>query len=108
MATNVRFLDSVSIGAFQATSTEGAAAKRFVLAGETLTIAATDQLVTYDLFNSGTIIIDQGEVILFGLRLVSTHALLAVNTTLNNNGIINVNGILEIGESNTFAGISVI
>ena len=94
MATNVRFLDSVSIGTFQATPITGAATKRFVLAGETLTIAATDQLITYDLFNFGTIIIDQGTIIPFGTGSVSTDGLLQVQTVLNNEGLIVNNGII--------------
>ena len=96
MATNVRFLDSVSISTFQATPTAGAATKRFVLAGETLTIAATDQLVTYDLFNFGTIIIDQGTIIPFGTGSISTDGLLQVQTVLNNEGLIVNNGIIVI------------
>jgi len=94
MATNVRFLDSVSIGTFQATPTTGAATKRFILAGETLTIAATTQLITYDLFNFGTIIIDQGAIIPFGTGSVSTDGLLQVQTVLNNEGLIVNNGII--------------
>jgi hypothetical protein len=97
MASNVRFLDQVSIGSFQSVSTtSGAATKRFVLAGETLSIAATDQLITYDLFNFGTIIISQGATIPFGTDLVSTDGLLQVQTVLNNEGLILNNGIIII------------
>ena len=95
MASNVRFLDQVSIGSFQSVSTtSGAATKRFILAGETLTIAATTQLITYDLFNFGTIIIDQGAIIPFGTDSVSTDGLLQVQTVLNNEGLILNNGII--------------
>ena len=95
MASNVRFLDQVSIGSFQSVSTtSGAVTKRFVLAGETLSIAATDQLITYDLFNFGTIIISQGVTIPFGTGSVSTDGLLQVQTVLNNEGLILNNGII--------------
>ena len=95
MASNVRFLDQVSIGSFQSVSTtSGAVTKRFVLAGETLSIAATDQLITYDLFNFGTIIISQGATIPFGTGSVSTDGLLQVQTVLNNEGLIVNNGII--------------
>jgi len=95
MASNVRFLDQVSIGSFQSVSTtSGAATKRFILAGETLSIAATDQLITYDLFNFGTIIISQGEIIPFGTGSISTDGLLQVQTVLNNEGLILNNGII--------------
>ena len=97
MASNVRFLDQVSIGSFQSVSTtSGAATKRFILAGETLSIAATDQLITYDLFNFGTIIIDQGAIIPFGTGSISTDGLLQVQTVLNNEGLILNNGIIII------------
>ena len=97
MASNVRFLDQVSIGSFQSVSTtSGAVTKRFVLAGETLSIAATDQLITYDLFNFGTIIISQGVTIPFGTGSVSTDGLLQVQTVLNNEGLILNNGIIII------------
>jgi len=111
MASNVRFLDQIPIASFgdaQTSSQTTSNAVRFIAASEEVAINSSEQLYVNDLWNLGTVTIAQGDAIFFGLRVVYTHALLTVDTTLNNNGVINVNGILEVGESNTFADISVI
>jgi hypothetical protein len=111
MASNVRFLDQVPISSFGDTQTAiqtTANAIRFVASNETVAINSSEQLFVNDFWNQGTVTIAQGDAIFFGLKVVFTHALLTVDTTLNNNGVINVNGILEVGESNTFADVSVI
>lgn len=99
MASNVRFLDQISIAAFADTTPTvvSAANKRFILAGETVTVQATDQIVAYDLFNFGTINIDQGSLISLGDgTTISTDGLYQIQTILTNEGIINNNGILVI------------
>lgn len=103
MASNVRFLDQISIGAFAGgqQTTINAVNKRFILAGETVTVAAGQQIVAYDLFNFGTITIEQGLAIAFGTGSIQTNGLYQIETVLYNNGIINNNGILII-DSNIF------
>jgi hypothetical protein len=104
MASNVRFLDQISIAAFADTTPTvvSAANKRFILAGETVTVAATDQIVAYDLFNFGTINIEQGTQIPIGNgAFISTDGLYQIQTILTNEGIINNNGILVI-DSNIY------
>jgi len=111
MASNVRFLDQVPISSFgdiQTATATTANAVRFIASGEEVAINSSEQLFINDLWNQGTVTIASGDAIFFGLRVVFTHALLTIDTTLNNNGVINVNGILEVGESNTFADVSVI
>jgi hypothetical protein len=104
MASNVRFLDQVAIAAFVDTTPTvvSAANKRFILAGETVTVAAGDQIVAYDLFNFGTINIDQGILIPLGDNsFIATDGLYQIQTVLTNEGIINNNGILVI-DSNIY------
>jgi len=103
MASNVRFLDQISVGAFAGgqQTTINAVNKKFILAGETVTVAAGDQIIAYDLFNFGIITIEQGLSIAFGTGSIATDGLYQIQTVLNNEGVINNNGILII-DSNIY------
>jgi hypothetical protein len=103
MASKVRFLDQVAIAAFADTTPTvvSAANKRFILVGETVTVAAGDQIIAYDLFNFGIITIEQGLSIAFGTGSIATDGLYQIQTVLTNEGIINNNGILII-DSNIY------
>lgn len=96
--SNVRFLDNVSISSFAGSSqTVGGAFPRFVLAGETKVVPTNISSYTFDLYNQGTISITEGSSVLVGGETLYSHGLLRVETTFENEGTVNNNGIMEVG-----------
>lgn len=108
--SNVRFLDNVLVTAptTNSDSTSGAGFPRVVFAGETKNVATNTNAYTYEVFNLGTINIKAGTSVTIGGKTVFSHGLLRIEEFFANSGTININGILELGDSNTFADISVI
>jgi len=98
--SNVRFLDNVLVQA-PATSNDnvGAAFPRVVFLGETKTVATNTNSYAFDVYNLGTINIKPGTSVVVGGETVYSHGLLRIESSFTNEGTINVEGILEIGES---------
>jgi len=96
---NVRFLDQVPVVAY---ATDGGITKvpRFLYPGETLTIPKNQQMVGYDFYNLGLVIIEQGDLIDIDGTLYLTHGLLQIQTQITNAGLIVNNGVLVISEEN--------
>lgn len=99
--SNVRFLDNVSVSAFQGSvqTVTGANFPRFILDGETKVVPANTNIYAFDLYvvEGGQLTITEGSAVVVGGETLFTHGLLRVETTLTNEGTINNNGILEIG-----------
>ena len=96
--SNIRFLDNVSVSSFAGSTQEvGSAFPRFVLAGETKIVPTNVSSYAFDVYNLGTIKITAGSAIQVGGETLFTHGLLRVETNLENEGIINNEGIIEIG-----------
>lgn len=95
---NVRFLDQVAVTAY---ATDGGITKvpRFLFAGETLTVPKNQQMVGYDFFNMGLVIIEEGEEVNINGTLYRSDGLLQIQTVLDNSGLIVNNGILVISET---------
>lgn len=107
--SNVRFLDNVLVQAPSTTSDNvGAGFPRVVFLGETKTVAANTNSYAFDVYNLGTINIKSGTSVEVGGETVYSHGLLRIENEFTNQGIINIGGIFEIGETNTFASIAVI
>jgi len=109
--SNVRFLDNVLVTATDtsgANNTSGTYFPRVVFAIDTQTVPTNSNVYTYEVFNLGTINIRSGTSIEIGGETVFSHGLLRIEETFTNSGTININGILEVGEVNTFADINVI
>lgn len=97
---NVRFLDQIPVTSFASTGGGGTVGnKRFNLAGEVLIIPAGQQLVCYDFYNLGLVIVEEGEAVTVGNETVYTHGLWQVQTVLNNEGTITNNGIIVNSET---------
>tara|TARA_Y100000389_G_C17289100_1_gene427054 strand:+ start:491 stop:817 length:327 start_codon:yes stop_codon:yes gene_type:complete len=107
--SNVRFLDNVLVQAPSTTGDSvGAGFPRVVFLGETKTVVTNTNSYAFDVYNLGTINVKAGTSVEVGGGTVYSHGLLRIENEFTNQGIININGIFEIGESNTFASIAVI
>jgi hypothetical protein len=109
--SNVRFLDNVLVTAREtggSNSTAGTYFPRVVFADDVKTVPTNVNVYTYEVFNLGVINITPGTSIEIGGETVFSHGLLRIEETFTNSGTINVNGILELGEVNTFADVNVI
>lgn len=97
--SNIRFLDNVLV---TATDSSGDAVSggfpRVVFAGETKTVLSNTNAYAYEVFNKGTINIQAGTSVEVGGITVYSHGLLRMESKFVNEGKINVNGILEIGD----------
>ena len=97
---NVRFLDQIPVTSFITSGGGGSVGTiRFNLAGEVLTIPAGQQLICYDFYNLGLVIVEEGELIQVGTETMYTHGLWQVQTVLNNEGTITNNGIIINSET---------
>ena len=109
--SNVRFLDNVAVTSYNGSgnnTTVGAAFPRVVFSGETKTAPTNINSYAFDVYNAGTININPGIGVDIGGSTVYSHGLLRVENIYTNQGIINIAGIFEIGDSATFADVTVI
>jgi hypothetical protein len=108
--SNVRFLDNVSVSSYGSTATQavGAAFPRVVFTGETKTVVTNINSYAFDVYNAGTINIRSGIGVDIGGTVAYSHGLLRVENLFTNQGTINISGIFEVGDSSTFADITVI
>jgi hypothetical protein len=97
--SNVRFLDNVAVTSFAASNQlVGSTFPRVVFPGETKTVPTNQNSYAYEVFNQGVINITSGIGVTFGSETVYSHGLLRMESKFVNEGTINVNGILEIGD----------
>ena len=94
---NVRFLDQVPVTAY-AQNPGALRVPRFLYAGEVLEVQANQQLVGWDFFNFGLVIIDAGTAVTVGNETYYSHGLLQIQTIITNEGTIENNGILVNSE----------
>ena len=95
---NVRFLDQVPVSAY-ATNAGVTKVPRFLYEGEVLNVPANQQLVGYDFFNlGGLVIINEGNAVNVGNEIYYSHGLLQIQTIITNEGIIENNGVLVNSE----------
>ena len=95
--SNVRFLDNVLVTT-PTDSTSGVGFPRVVFAGETKTVATNTNSYAFDVYNLGTIDIKAGTAVVVGGETIFSHGVLRIENILTNQGTINVNGILELGD----------
>lgn len=108
--SNVRFLDNVLVTSYPSSNSEvvGSAFPRVVFSGEIKTVPTNINSYAYEIYNQGVINITAGQAVDIGGSTVYSHALLRAENTFTNEGRINVNGIFEVGDSSTFADVTVI
>lgn len=102
----VRFLDQVSISSFSGPATtnssgDGVSIPRIILPGETYTVSANTSVTAYDLIVLGTLLIEGGTLIPGTNPPLYTDGQLVVENSLDIQGTVINNGILEI----TFATV---
>tara|TARA_R110000796_G_scaffold6067_3_gene22037 strand:+ start:341 stop:646 length:306 start_codon:yes stop_codon:yes gene_type:complete len=97
--SNVRFLDNVAVTSFAASNQlVGSTFPRVVFPGEIKTVPTNQNSYAFEVFNQGIINIASGIGVVFGTQTVFSHGLLRIETQFVNEGTINVDGILEIGD----------
>ena len=97
--SNIRFLDNVLVTSpIAAADAVGGSFPRVVFAGETKTINANVNSFVFELYNLGIINIRAGSATTIGGEVIYSHGVLKVEKTVTNEGIINVGGILTIGD----------
>jgi len=107
--SNVRFLDNVTVTSFASSNTfVGSTFPRVVFTGETKTVPTNQNTYAFEVYILGVISITGGQAVEVGGETVYSHGLLRIENIFSNQGRINVNGILEIGDSATFADVTVI
>ena len=94
---NVRFLDQVPVSAY-ATNAGVTKVPRFLYAGEVLNVPANQQLVGWDFFNFGLVVINAGDAVVIGNDTYYSHGLLQIQSIITNEGIIENNGVLVNSE----------
>ena len=97
--SNIRFLDNVLVTSpIAAADAVGGSFPRVVFAGETKTINANVNSFVFELYNLCIINIRAGSATTIGGEVIYSHGVLKVEKTVTNEGIINVGGILTIGD----------
>lgn len=96
--SNIRFLDNVAVSSYQSSQVVGAAFPRVVFAGEIRIVETNSNSYAYDVYNLGTIYINTGVGVVIGGQTVYAYGLLRVENILENQGTINIDGILELGD----------
>jgi hypothetical protein len=100
---NVRFLDQVAVNSYangtNNSTAYGAIIPRIILPGSAFTVSANTSVSTYILTVIGNLILEQGpEIELPDGTVTRANSYLWIEDTLNNQGTIDVGGILEIGD----------
>lgn len=107
--SNIRFLDNVAVTSYGGSNQlVGTNFPRVVFPGEIRTVPTNVNSYTFEVYNQGTINITSGIGVDIGGTVVYSHGLLRMENTFTNEGGINIAGILEIGDSATFADVTVI
>jgi len=97
--SNVRFLDNVQVTSFASSNTfVGSTFPRVVFPNEIKTVPTNQNSYAYEVFNQGIINITSGVGVEVGGQTVYSHGLLRMESKFVNEGVININGILEIGD----------
>ena len=97
--SNVRFLDNVQVTSFASSNQlVGSTFPRVVFSGETKTVPTNQNSYAFEVFNLGIINVNSGIGIEVGGQTVYSHGLLRCEKSITNQGIINIAGILEIGD----------
>lgn len=87
---------SYALTASYAVNTDSGLPPRFILSGSEFTIKEGLQTEVYDLYNYGTLTLQPGTVSLpLGSIFITNNPLLAINTQMYNNGVINNGGIIQ-------------
>jgi hypothetical protein len=98
--SNIRFLDNVAVSSYQSTQIVGSTFPRVVFEGEFKIVPTNQNSYAYEVFNLGTIAINSGIAVVIAGQTVYSDGLLRIESLLVNQGIINVAGILELGDIN--------
>ena len=97
--SNVRFLDNVAVTSYASSNQlVGSTFPRVVFPGEIKTVPTNQNSYAYEVFNQGVINITSGIGVEIGGETVYSHGLLRMESKFVNEGNININGILEIGD----------
>jgi|TARA_R110000803_G_scaffold198594_2_gene262402 hypothetical protein len=97
--SNVRFLDNVAVTSYASSNQlVGSTFPRVVFPGEIKTVPTNQNSYAFEVFNKGIINITAGQAVLVGGETVYSHGLLRMESKFVNEGKININGILEIGD----------
>jgi hypothetical protein len=96
--SNIRFLDNVSVSSYQSSQNVGSNFPRVVFSGESRTVPTNTNSYAYEVYNLGIINIASGIGVAIGGQTIYSDALLRIENLLVNEGIINLAGILELGD----------
>ena len=96
--SNIRFLDNVAVSSYQSSQNVGSNFPRVVFSGESRTVPTNTNSYAYEVYNLGTINIVSGIGVTIGGQTIFSNALLRIENLLVNEGIVNLAGILELGD----------
>lgn len=92
---NIRFLDQVPVASFATTQTQGRL-PRVLNPGDVLIVYENQQMIGYDFYNLGGIVIIQSGSLIPGTDIY-THGLLQIEDTFDNQGTVINDGYLVLG-----------
>lgn len=98
--SNIRFLDNVAVSSYQSSQNVGSNFPRVVFSGEGRTVPTNTNSYAYEVYNLGVINITSGIAVVVGGQTIYSDGLLRIENLLVNQGIINIAGILELGDLN--------
>lgn len=96
--SNIRFLDNVAVSSYQSSQNVGSNFPRVVFSGESRTVPTNTNSYAYEVYNLGIINIISGIGVAVGGQTIFSDALLRIENLLVNEGIVNLAGILELGD----------
>lgn len=96
--SNIRFLDNVAVSSYQSSQNVGSNFPRVVFAGETKIVPTNTNSYAFDVYNLGNININSGIAVIVGGQTIYSDGLLRIENIFTNEGIVNVSGILELGD----------
>lgn len=110
---NIRFLDSVAVNSFangtNNSTAYGAVIPRIILPGSSFIVSSNTSTTTYNLTVVGNLRLETGpELELPDGTITRANSYLWVENILDNQGTIDLLGVIEFGENNTFASATII
>jgi len=96
--SNIRFLDNVAVSSYQSSQNVGSNFPRVVFSGEIKTVSTNTNSYAYETYNLGIINITSGIGVTIGGQTVYSDGLLRIENLLVNEGVVNIAGILELGD----------
>lgn len=111
--SNIRFLDQVPLSAYQVpadpSTGQGSYIPRIIYGGETFTVTKNTSIATFRLTVVGKLVLELGpELELPDGSTARANSYLWVEDRLDNQGTIDIAGIIEFGENSTFASATII